>query len=86
MRTGRTPLFRNVIVPWYDADTVCYGLIVLMAGVLIFSFFGIMASREVFEYRGYIWVPLLLAMMSTGVLVSTVVRLVRRHTNRSAGL
>jgi len=86
MRTGRTPLFRNVIVPWYDADTVCYGIIVLMAVVLIFSFIGIAAAREVPEYRGYFWFPLLLAMMSAGVLVSTIFRLVRRNTNRSAGL
>ena len=86
MRTGRTPLFRNVIVPWYDADTVCYGVIVVMIVILIFSFFGIAAAREVLEYRGYIWVPLLLALMSAGVLVSTIVRLVRRNTNRSAGL
>lgn len=86
MRTGRTPLFRNVIVPWYDADTVCYGIIVLMAIVLIFSFFGIAAAREVTEYRGYFWVPLLLVMMSAGVLVSTIVRLVQRNTNRSSGL
>ena len=86
MRTGRAPLFRNVIVPWYDADTVCYGIIVLMAAILIFSFFGIAAAREVSAYRGYIWVPLLLALLSAGVLVSTIIRLVRRHTNRSAGL
>lgn len=86
MRPGRTPLFRNVIVPWYDADTVCYGIIVLMTAVLIFSFFGIAAAREVPEYQGYIWVPLLLAIMSAGVLVSTVTRLVRRNTNRTSGL
>ena len=86
MRTGRAPLFRNVIVPWYDADTVCYGIIVLMAIILIFSFFGIAAAGEVPAYRGYFWVPLLLAMMSTGVLVSTIIRLVRRNTNRSSGL
>ena len=86
MRTGRAPLFRNVIVPWYDADTVCYGIIALMTVILIFSFIGIAAAREVPAYRGYFWVPLLLAMMSAGVLVSTIVRLVRRNTNRSAGL
>ena len=86
MRAGKTPLFRNVIVPWYDADTVCYSISALMAVVLIFSILGVAAAREVPEYRGYAWVPLLLAMMSAGVLVSTIVRLVRRNTNRSSGL
>ena len=86
MRTGKTPLFRNVIVPWYDADSVCYGMIVLMAAILIFALFGIAAAGEVPAYRGYFWVPLLLSLLSAGVLVSTIVRLVRRHTNRSAGL
>jgi hypothetical protein len=57
-----------------------------MSVVLVFSLFGIAAAREVPAYRGYFWVPLLLAMMSAGVLVSTIVRLVRRNTNRSAGL
>ena len=86
MRAGQAPLFRNVIVPWYDADTVCYALVALMAVVLIFSILGVAAAREVPEYRGYAWVPLLLAVMSAGVLVSTIVRLFRRNTNRSSGL
>jgi hypothetical protein len=86
MRAGKAPLFRNVIVPWYDADTVCYSIMVLMVVILIFSIFGIAAAREVPAYRRYVWVPLLLAMMSAGVLASTIVRLVRRNTNRSSGL
>jgi len=86
MRVGKTPLFRNVIVPWYDADTVCYSIMVLMVIILIFSVFGVVAAREVPAYRGYFWVPVLLALMSTGVLVSTIVRLVQRNTNRSSGL
>lgn len=86
MRAGKTPLFRNVIVPWYDADTVCYSVVALMAVVLIFSILGVVAAREVPEYQGYAWVPLLLAMMSTGVLVSTIARLFRRNVSRSSGL
>jgi len=85
MRTG-TPLFRNVIVPWYDADTVCYSVIAFMAVVFIFSIIGVAAASDVSVYQGYVWVPLLLAAMSAGVLVSTIVRLVRRNTNRSSGL
>lgn len=86
MRTGKNLLFRNVIVPWYDADTACYAVMVLMAAVLMFSLLGVAAAREVPGYRSYAWVPLLLAVMSTGVLVSTIVRLVRRNTNRTSGL
>ena len=86
MGTERTPLFRNVIVPWYDADTVCYAVVAVMVVVFLFSVLGIAAAREVPAYRGYTWVPLLLALMSAGVLVSTIVRLVRRNTNRSSGL
>ncbi len=86
MRTGKSPLFRNVIVPWYDADTVCYSSMALMAVILIFSIVGVAAARNVPEYRGYVWVPVLLAVMSTGVLVSTIVRLVRRNASRSSGL
>ncbi len=86
MRTGKSPLFRHVIVPWYDADTVCYSIMALMAVILIFSIIGVAAARNVPEYRGYVWVPVLLAAMSTGVLVSTIVRLVRRNASRSSGL
>ena len=86
MGADRTPLFRNVIVPWYDADSVCYTIMAVMAAVLVFSAVGVAAAREVPEYRLYTWVPLLLALMSTGVLVSTIVRLVRRNTNRSSSL
>jgi len=86
MRAGKAPLFRNVIVPWYDADTVCYSVVALMAVALIFSILGVAAAREVPEYRGYVWVPLLLAVMSAGVLVSTIVRLFRRNASRFSGL
>jgi len=86
MRAGKAPLFRNVIVSWYDADMVCYSVVALMAVVLIFSILGVAAAGEVPEYRGYAWVPLLLAVMSAGVLVSMIVRLFRRNTNRSSGL
>ncbi len=86
MRAGKTPLFRKAIVPWYDSDAVCYSVMALMTVVLFFSVFGVVAAGEVPEYRGNAWVPLLLLMMSLGVLISTVTRLVRRNARPASGI
>ena len=86
MGQASTPLFRRAIVPWYDSDAVCYSVVALMTVILLFSIIGIVAAREGPEYRGDTWVPVLLVLMSLGVIVSTVVRLVMRNARRGSGL
>ena len=82
MQLDQHPVFRKIILPWYDSETSCYFMIVLMIVFILFALVGIKITRETLEYHGYIWVPVLLLVMSSAVIVSTSIRLIKRYTWR----
>jgi hypothetical protein len=82
MRIDQNPLFRKVIVPWYDSLSACYIVIFFMVLVFLFGFAGISASRENLAYHEHVWVPVLLVLMSGGVIISTTIRLIKRYSRR----
>ncbi|MGD9213020.1 MAG: hypothetical protein PVI90_19710 [Desulfobacteraceae bacterium] len=79
---SQNPLFRRVIIPWYDAEPVCYFILIFMAAVIIFSLTGIFEANSTPEYKKHLWIPLLLFCMSFVVFISTILRLVRRNSER----
>ena len=82
MRIDHSPLFRKVIVPWYDSEAACYIVIFFMFIVFLFGVAGISASRENIEFHEHVWVPVLLMVMSGGVIISTTTRLIKRYSRR----
>ena len=86
MRTHQDPLFRKVIAPWYDSEIACIVVIIFMLPILCFGGLGMSAALDYPAYQGYVWVPLLLILMSFFVLVSTIVRLVGRTRRRYPNL
>lgn len=82
MRIDQNPLFRKTIIPWYDSETVCIGVIVFMMIVFFFGVVGISVARENAEYHGYVWIAVLLVVMSATVIFSTIIRLIKRHARR----
>lgn len=82
MSLDPNPLFRRIIVPWYDSDAACYGVIGSMLVVLLFGVAGIFVVRAEPAYRPHLWVPVLLSVLSAAALLSTIVRLVRRYRAR----
>ena len=82
MRLDQNPLFRKVIVPWYDTEKACYTVIIFMLLVFLFGIAGILEASEKTEYNEYIWVPVLLVAMSTVVIVSTSIRLIKRYAHQ----
>ncbi len=82
MRIEQNPMFRKVIVPWYDSETACLIVIVFMFLVFLFGFAGISVAREQLEYLEYIWIAILLVIMSGAVIVSTTIRLIKRYAQR----
>jgi len=75
----QTPLFRRVILPWYDTDAVCVltGLFMLM----IFGF-GLIGVGVAFETPGggrHAWVPAVLLALSAAGIITVCLRLYRRH-------
>ena len=78
MRNSQNPLFRKVIAPWYDSELACIVIIVLMVPVLFFGGLGISAAQDHPDYQGIIWVPVILMLLSLFVLISTIIRLIKR--------
>jgi nitrogen fixation/metabolism regulation signal transduction histidine kinase len=82
MRIDQNPLFRKTIIPWYDSEAVCIVVIVFMMIVFFFGVVGISVARENSEYHGYVWIAVLLVVMSAAVIFSTIIRLIKRHARR----
>ncbi len=78
MRFDEKPIFRKIIVPWYDSETTCLLLILFMVLVFLFGIAGLSVSSEIVEYNDFIWVPILLILLSGWVVVSTMIRLIKR--------
>jgi hypothetical protein len=84
MRYDEKPIYRRLIVPWFDSQAACFLVIFLMVLVIWFALMGIYVASEKIEYHHHIWVPLALILMSTWVLVSTLIRLIKRYKHRSS--
>jgi hypothetical protein len=82
MRLDKNPVYRKLIVPWYDSEAVCFIMIILMGFVFLLSLAGVSVARETIEYHEDIWVPVSLMVMSAGVIVSTAIRLIKRYAHR----
>jgi|TARA_B100001964_G_C14128141_1_gene551553 hypothetical protein len=78
MRLDEKPIFRKIIFPWYDSKTACLLLALFMVLVFLFGIVGLSVSSEIVEYNGFIWVPILLLLLSGWVIVSTMIRLIKR--------
>ncbi|MGD9007957.1 MAG: hypothetical protein PVG41_08555 [Desulfobacteraceae bacterium] len=79
MRLDPNPLFRRIMMLWYDSTPVCWTLFAAMVLLVLFSWAGIVVAGENAAYHGYRWVPWTLLVLSTLVGVSVLRRLVRRH-------
>jgi len=80
MPSNKSPVFRKVIIPWYHSKTA-YGItIFFMLLVFLFALAGISVARENIAYNGYVWVPIVLVVLSGGIIIANIVRWIRRHT------
>ncbi len=82
MPREKNPVFRRAIIPWYDSDRVCWVVVGAMIVIALFSAAGIFAALEDPRFHTYFWLPLLLLLLSTGIAVSTLIRMFRRYIDR----
>jgi len=73
-------LFRKAFIPWYDTEPAMLLTLVFAVVVLLFSITGVAAGLDTPRYSGHIWIPCLLGALSLAVIVSTLIRLIRRGT------
>jgi len=74
--------YRKTIVPWYDSEAICLVMIILMLLVLIFAYIGLRVTQDILAYADYLWIPVLLMTISITIILSTTIRLIRRHISR----
>jgi len=84
MPSNKNPVFRKAIIPWYNSITVYIIVIVFMLLVLLFALAGISVANEYPAYNGYVWVPVILLVLSAGIIITTMARLIKRYPRKSA--
>lgn len=79
MRQDKSPVFRRAIIPWYDSNKACW--MVILVGIIagFFGVVGIGVAQEIDAFDAHLWLPAVLTILSAAVVVSTVVRLIRRR-------
>ena len=82
MRYDERPIYRKLIVPWYDTKSACLIIIVFMLLVFLFGIAGISVAGDSAIQQGKFWLPILLVVMSAGTIISTVIRMVKRFRYR----
>ncbi|MDD2388596.1 MAG: hypothetical protein PHP23_02550 [Desulfobacterales bacterium] len=84
MRFKKSPVYRKIIFPWYESESFYLVLTGFMCLVVAFGLTGISVAREYDPCHRYLWLPVLLVVMSGSVLVSCLVRLIIRYIGRSS--
>ena len=82
MDSQKNPVYRKIIVPWYDSEVVCLVIIVLMFLAFLFGVAGISVVWESSDNLRHLWLVLSVILLSTGVIVSTTTRLIKRYLGR----
>lgn len=78
------PIFRKVIYPFYDTETACSIIIIIMLLVFLFGITGIFVAQENAQYRAYIWVPILIVCLSLVVFLSELIRFIKHYIDRTS--
>jgi hypothetical protein len=82
MKIHSNPIYRKVIIPWYDSHLLCGITLFLLLIVFYFGWTGITTAKETPEYEGYIWVPWAITVISALATGSMAFRLVTRYVGR----
>ena len=82
MPSEKSPVFRKLVIPWYQSKTEYILTIAFMLVVFLVGLVGISVTREFDTYNGYLWVPALLVILSGCLIITNIMRLIRRYTSK----
>jgi hypothetical protein len=84
MPADKNPVFRKAVIPWYNSTAAYVMAVLFMLLVVLFAIAGITVARENPAYQRFIWVPAVLLTLSIAILTTTIIRLIKRYTQKSA--
>ena len=79
MQSDQEPVFRRIIVPWYDSDIVCIAAALAMIAVAAFALRGLNIALQIVDHPTLIGLPLTLLALSLIVFFSLAGRLLQRR-------
>ncbi|MCP4628209.1 MAG: hypothetical protein GY850_32535 [bacterium] len=82
MPSNKSPVFRKVIIPWYHSKTAYGIMIAFMLLVFLFGLAGISVARTNVQFNDHVWVPITLVVLSGGIILFSILRLIRHHSPR----
>ena len=82
MPSDKSPVFRKPVIPWYQSKTAYILSIGFMLIVFFVGLVGMSVTREDEAWSGYIWVPALLVILSGCVIITNIIRLIRRYASK----
>ena len=82
MQHDSDPVFRKIIVPWYDANILCVCAAVATMPITAFALRGLNIAFQFTDHPSFTGLPLTLLGMSLFVFFSLVARLLRRRFSR----
>lgn len=77
----QNPFFRKMMVSWYDSELACYSITLCMTLILLFGIAGVSVALETEEYHHYLWVPVLLIVLCTCMILSMIFKLMRLYSD-----
>ena len=81
MSLDPNPVFRKMIVAWYESEPMCYVLIFFMFLVLLFGVAGVSVAVSNPLYADYIWVPVLLIAFSALIIFSCIFQIMNLYSD-----
>lgn len=78
MQLDHNSFYRNVIIPWYDSNTLCYGILLFLGSVFAFAWVGIWVAMTEGDYAAHVGFPVTLAGLAGFVMLKIIFRLVNR--------
>jgi len=82
MPFAKSPVFRKAIIPWHHSKIAYAITIFFMLIVFLFGLAGISVARKNIAFNDYIWVPIVLVVLSGGVIFFNILRLIKRRAAR----
>ena len=82
MPSEKSPVFRKIVIPWYQSKTAYILTIAFMLVVFLVGLAGISVTRDFDAYNGYIWLPALLVILSGCLIITNIMRLIHRYTSK----